>query len=176
VPLIEVTYKPDRLINPDDAANYDQIQAVATKLPVDFVKAVKTVDAGVLWAKTKGGGQFVWTKAAAMFGHTSPFYAQYKSEVDHLWTTVISAVGDGTNCVKCVGGLLRWRIALDPDDSGDIWLLWKKLTDDDDPITGRKISISEYFIKNDYVFAKPSPKKRGLDLSKLSDAWGASIK
>lgn len=167
MPLYDVTFTNPRLVNPIDAENYDVIQAVKRKRQANtWSRMVQTVDEAIDWAEQTGAHRLIWTRSAALFGHGS---LQPKARVDHLWDNVIAAVGGDVTCLKAVGGLLRWRISL----RTDTWLVYRKDTDEKDPTTGKLITVSEYWINNN--FSPPQKKKSsGLDLSGLSQAWVAN--
>lgn len=170
MPLFDVTHKPARPVLPEDSENYDVLQIVKTKRPRHWPRMIKTVDEAVDWAEAQGAnGRLVWTKMAALFGYST---LQPLARVTHLRDNIVAAVGDDTACNLAIGGLLRWRISLRPD----IWLVWRNESDERDPVTGKLITVSEYWIDNNFVPPQTPKKKNGLDLSGLSSAWGAAVK
>jgi hypothetical protein len=144
MPLIDVTTAKNSKVKSRDAENYDVIQAVKRKShTATWDKIVRTIDSGIEYAMDTGNGRLVWSKSAALFGHSSPLP---KRDVDHLWEHIISAVGDDKECKQAVGGLLRWRISL----RGETWLVFRKDSGEIDPVTGKQITISEYWINENF--------------------------
>lgn len=144
MPLFDVTNSKVSRVNPKDAANYDVIQAVKRKVRViTWEKIIRTVDGGIDWSIDSGEGRLVWSKSASLFGNTSPLP---KRDVDHLWEWVIDSVGSDKECLQAVGGLLRWRTSL----RDETWLVFRKDSGEIDPVTGKNITISEYWINEDF--------------------------
>jgi len=138
MPLFDVNYQ--RIVDPALIEQNEFIQALLTKLPTNtynrLVQTVKEAVAELALDKTK----FVWTKAGALFGPNS---LGPKRHIDHLWESVKKAVGDGPNCLKTVGSLLMWQIALREEE----WLLYRQDNGGTDPDTGKTITVSTYWIK-----------------------------
>jgi hypothetical protein len=155
--LTDVTNKPSK-VKPSDAESYDVIQAVKRKIPSQsWDRIVETVDEAIE-SSIQDSGKLTWTKTGVLFGHGS---LQPKRHVDHLWDNVIKAVGDDKNCLMAVGGLLRWRISV----RKETWLVYRRETGDVDPISGKNITVSEYWINQSYV---PPVQASVADLAK---AW-----
>jgi hypothetical protein len=140
--LHDVTYGGEQLVDPDRVQSNVFIQALVRRLPQrSFQRLVTTVDEAIE-GSVKEHGQLTWTKAGALFGHHS---MEPKYRIDHLWEKVISIVGDGKECLKTVGALLCWRMALRDED----WLMYRRETEDEDEDTGKPIRISEYWIRTE---------------------------
>lgn len=154
MPLYDVTGRQDQLVDPSACEDYIAIQALQRKLPaVTYKRVIKTIAEAVDSVRPSSISRLVWTRAAALFGHGS---LQPKAHIDHLWNAVISAVGDDKECLQAVGALLRMEIAKRPET----WLVYRRETGEVDPVTGKDITISEYWINEDYVFRpKSRPKK-----------------
>lgn len=158
MPLYDVTNANEVLVRPSDAESYEVLQAVKRKtLKVTFDKITRTVDQAVDSVKPTNKSKLIWTRSAALFGHGS---MQPKANVDHVWDNVIAAVGDDKQCLRAVGGLLRWRISL----RDETWLVYRRKDVNGrlDPDTGKVISISEYWIDENYKQARQI--KKAMDL------------
>lgn len=141
MPLHDVTWGSEQLVVPDDLEFNDFIAALRRRLhPKTFKRLIDTVDEAIE-NSVKSHGQLTWTKAGALFGHHS-MEPQYR--VGHLWDNVIGVVGNGKECLKTVGALLRWRMALRDEE----WLVFRRDTEGFDEDTGDTIRISEYWIRN----------------------------
>lgn len=166
MPLYDVTNTKPRLVTPEDAESYEGIKALKRRLPKQtFDKIVRTVDNAILGCKPSQSSKLVWTRSSALFGHSS---VQPKQHIDHLWDNVVAVVGPDKECLKAVGGLLRWRISMIENDT---WLVYRQETGEIDPIDKKKITVSEYWINNRFVM----PAKPKVELNGLLEAWGAKL-
>ena len=144
MPLYDVTYK-DLFIDPDEVLASDVMRALERKLhPRTYERVIKTAIEGVGSVRPSSNSKLVWTRSAALFGHRSP---RPKCDVDHFWNSIISALGDDRECLWGVGSVLRYAIALRPET----WLVYRQKTGDVDPVTGKEIKISEYWINDQYT-------------------------
>lgn len=66
--------------------------------------------------------------------------------------------------LKFVGGLLRWRISLQPD----IWLVYRRPSGNFNRFTGKEITVSEYWVNNDY---QRPPKVKGFSVNELKNRF-----
>lgn len=158
MPLYDVTNPREVLVHPSDAESYEVLQAVKRKThTATFDKITRTVDQAIDSVKPTNKSKLIWTRSAALFGHGS---MQPKANVDHVWDNVIAAVGDDKQCLRAVGGLLRWRISL----RQETWLVYRRKDPNGrlDPDTGKVISISEYWIDNNYKQMRQA--KKAMDL------------
>lgn len=163
MPLYDITHDINGILVTEKMADVSgYIKALRLKLPAtSFDRVVKTVDEAIGHLVQSGDNKLIWTKMGAMFGHKS---MQPKARVDHLWEKVIQSVGDGTNCLKTVGTLLRWRLSARDEN----WLLYRRETGDIDVSTGKNIYVSEYWIKDDFVhIPKPKVKSSGFSVNDL---------
>lgn len=145
MPLYDITHPKDRLITPEHIEEIDLFKAMRSRMPKNtWERVVKTVEEAVDSVQPNQTSRLVWTRASALFGHSSE---QPKKWIDHLWDKIIAVVGDGKMCLLSVGCLLRWTIAKRPET----WLCYKRETDEYDEETEKQITISEYWINNDYV-------------------------
>lgn len=144
MPLFDITNPRVSKVKPLDAESYDVLRSVKRKVrSTTWDKMVRTIDSGIEWSIESGNGRLVWTKSAALFGHNSPLP---KRDVDHLWEWIIDSVGDQKECLQAVGGLLRWRTSLRDEN----WLVFRRDSNDIDPITGKVITVSEYWISKEF--------------------------
>jgi hypothetical protein len=161
MPLYDVTYGEPRLIKPEDVEKIDFLQALKRKLhPASWLRIIQTVDEGVEATAKDIGSKLIWTKTGALFGNHSN---RPKKDVDHLWEKVISIVGDGKECLKSVGALLLWRVALRPEE---YWLVYRQETSRIDPDTNKIISVAEYWINTNFV---PKKKEKMFTIQDLMD-------
>jgi hypothetical protein len=163
MPLYDITNKPT-LVKPEDAESYEVIKVVLKNTYAQsWDRIIKTVDDAISGVKPSESSQLVWTRSAALFGHNS---LQPKKHIDHIWDHVIAAVGDDKNCLKAVGGLLRWRISLRPE----MWLTVRQETGGLDPDTGKQITASSYWVNEDFVPpSRPAMKSKEVQFPEF---WG----
>jgi hypothetical protein len=139
--MYDVTYGHS-LVNPKRLENNSVITALKRKLhSKTYNRLIKTIDEAVDAEVDEGDGKLVWTKSGKMFGHKS---IRPKKDVDHLWDSIISIVGDDEMCLIALGTLLRWRMSLRPEQ----WLVYRRETETIGLRTGRPIHVSEYWISN----------------------------
>lgn len=168
MPLYDVT-TGHSVVPPRKAEQYVALVKLRQELPEStFNRLVRTVDEAIASCKPSANSKLVWTRSAALFGHGS---TQPLKHVEHLWANVEKVVGPGKLTLKAVGGLLRWRISL----RSDTWLGYRRDSDQLDPSTGKLITISEYWINNDYIppgHAKPTASQ----INDLASVWGARVR
>jgi len=140
--LTDVTHGKEQLVDPDRLEGNPFIEALRRNLPTQSYRRLLTTVDEAIENSIKDHGQLTWTKAGALFGHHS---MEPKYRIDHLWDKVIGIVGEGKECLKTVGALLRWRMARREED----WLVFRRETDDIDEDTGDVIRISEYWIRTE---------------------------
>jgi hypothetical protein len=163
MPLFNVDggYRNACEIEPDSAEHSDYIKALKRRLdPTEFSLILRIVDDILDIIVKDGDGKLTWTKTGAAFGFKSPF----ADKIVPLWDAVIRGVGDGKECRIAVGCIFRWRIAL----RDEIWAVATEKRDDIDPDTGKKIKVSQYWIKPDLEI--PSLE---TSLAALKSKWGA---
>lgn len=167
MPLYDVTHAKAVLVKVKDAEAYEVILAVKRRVPsVTWARIVKTVDEAIDSCEPSAVNKLVWTKMGALFGNA---HMQPGARVDHLWEKVIGAVGDDKNCLKAVGGLLRWRISV----REETWLVYRRDTDECDPVTGKVITVSEYWVNDEFVPPGKFVKPLVSGVQQLKQAWGA---
>lgn len=160
MPLFDVTKKPDRLITPKEGEEYEFIQKAKKTLdPRSYEKMIKLTDNAILNLKPSAKSELVWTKCGALFGFGSK---EPHADINYIWDRAIEVVGDNEFALKLVGGLLRWRISL----LEDTWLMFREDTDKINPLSGKEIKISTYWINNDYVHPDLTPSATINMLSK----------
>lgn len=168
MPLYDVTNK-DVLVTPADCAGYDLLKCLERKLhPITHERCWKTVRDAVESVKPSKASKLTWTRMAALFGEKN---LQPSRHVDHLWDSVISAVGDDKECLQAIGALLRAVVAERPET----WLVYRQETGDLDPITGKKITISSYWIDENYVPPETKQKKKAKAPSHAPVGCGMSL-
>ena len=147
--LYDVTHKPDRLITAEDCEEYEPIQKIVSCMNKKTLDSnLRFIDKILVDLQPSKLSNLIYTKTGILFGHMSQ---QNKMKVDRLWEKVIEVVGDGPECLMTIGGLLRWRIALDTENT---WLLWVEDTGQIEDLSGKKIKISNYWIDNHYQIPK----------------------
>jgi hypothetical protein len=164
MPLYDVTHK-DSLVKPKNSESYEILQ-VASKSAgiVRFNKDCDIIDTSLrdLIDRATPENKLVFTKAGFLVGHKSVLK---HVDVGHIWKTAEMAYPTNLSQgraldlanemqLKFVGGLVRWRISLQPA----IWLTFRRDSGTFNKYTGKEIKISEYWIKKDYVF--PEQKKK----------------
>ena len=143
MPLIDVTFI-DKLVDISYEESTEFIKTLQVKLPaVTFNKIIRIIDEAIDSVKPTKTTQLTWTKTGALFGHKSE---RPLRDVNYVWEKVISAVGDGKNCLRTMGNLMRWRTALRPE----IWLVFRQDMGGIDLDTGKTIRVSNYWIDNNY--------------------------
>jgi len=143
MPLVDVTFK-DKLVDVSYEENTEFMRTLRNDLPkVTFKKVLRIVDEAIASVKPTKSTQLVWTKTGALFGHNSE---RPLRDVTYVWDKVISCVGDGKNCLRTMGNLMRWRTALRPE----IWLVYRQDMGGIDPDTGKTIRVSNYWIDQKY--------------------------
>lgn len=168
MPLYDVTHKKAVWVDPDEAEEFKHIQALVRKLPkVTFDRIVKSVDEAIASVKPSETSKLVWTCMAALFGRQN---MQPSKRIDHIWENVIKAVGADKECQIAIGSLLWWRVSL----REEIYLVFRRELGSIDPLTGKEITRSEYWIKEDYVFEGSTRRPaKTVDVSRLAKSWGA---
>ncbi len=154
----------DRLIVPQDVEQKDVIAATKRHSHwKTYERLIQTYEDGVGWVLTNGG-RITWTKTGALFGHRSPLAHK---DIEHLWETLIAAVGDDRLCVIAAGTFLQLTIARRPET----WLGTPVETDKVDPLTGKTIFTYEYWLEPNYMpphLARPRPT-----VDDLKAKWGS---
>lgn len=156
--LHDITYGRPRKVNPKDAENYDVLQKAKREVgSLRFAKDARIADSAIddVIAEAKAGNKLVFVKAGIVFGHSSTICNV--KDYNHIWDTAeisyptVGLTGRQLDLVseyqlRFVGGLLRWRISLQPDT----WLVYRRDSGTYNKYTGEEIKISEYWINNDF--------------------------
>jgi hypothetical protein len=164
----DVGLSKDHYVDPEKAHDSEFIQALERVLkPNVFARIVKTIDEALDNLKPSAKSKLVFTRMAALFGHNN---IQPKRWEAHLWDNVVHVVGDGKECLLAIGSMLRWRVSVRPET----WLVYKQVTEDEDPETGKKISVSHYWIDEEFIpnIVKKKERSLELDIKGLEKAWG----
>jgi hypothetical protein len=171
MPLYDVTHYPPRLVNPEDAENYDVLQMINRNThPATWKRTVKTFAEAIEELSRFKDFKLVWTKVAAIFGYSA---MGPKKLIDNAWQAVNDAVGeDDVMTRKGMGGLLRWQVSL----REEIWFVYREDSGEVDKLTGKKITVSTYWISEKLPDGYEPKRKKNLDVHKLSVAWGATLR
>ena len=155
--LWDVTYTEPKIVSASSLKEAALFKAFLRNTHGKTVERVFTTIDEIISAKIKEGctktNPLIWMNVASMIGHQA--MSTTPKRANHCWDSVIAAVGDGKNCNKLIGVIVRYRIALRPEENDETWLLWRQDTDNVDPDTGRVIQRSCYWIDNDF-----DPNKR----------------
>jgi hypothetical protein len=158
MPLYDVTNK-DMWVNPRDASNYDVLQKALRELGgISFNKDCEIVRSALddLVATGLANNKFIFTKAGFLVGHQSilPHVS-----VNHIWEDAEIVFSThllkgraldqaGELQLKFVGGLVRMCIA----ERNETWLVYRRPSGMYNKYTGKEITISEYWVNDNYVF------------------------
>jgi hypothetical protein len=180
MPLYDVTGAVDRLVDPEDAENYDVLQVAATRLDArSLMKDIRIIDTALQQAikSATAKNKLVFTKTGILVGHSS---ITPTKDTNHIWQSAEVAYSS-SGCrrkddealanelqLKWVGGMVRWRISVLPQ----MWLVYRRDSGRDNQFTGKEIKVSEYWISENYIPKMP-PKKRGNTIGDLSSKWNS---
>ena len=129
--------------------------------PRTFDKVCRTIDEAIEDTVNKKSARLVWLNTGSLVGDQAGMpHASHQ----HLWDAVFELFPDETDPVALknrritVGGLIKWRVALRPED----WLVHYRETTKKDIVSGDTIYASEYWIKAEGVVVtstRPTPPK-----------------
>jgi hypothetical protein len=176
MPLYDITTRP-MLVQPPDAANYDLLQRARKDLgEIRFKKDCRIIDEALdrIIREGQAKNKLVFTKAGFLVGHSTK---TPHVDVQHVWDSaelaypcrlLLNRIDEvaGEMQLKFVGGLVRWRISMLPDT----WLVYRQPTDRFNTFTGKEITVSEYWINNDFVFQTP-PKRKNFSMMDLKSKF-----
>jgi hypothetical protein len=116
--------------------------------------------------KPSATSKLIWTRFAAFAGEGS---TMPHADLQWAWDLGTKLWGEDHAQIG-LGGALRWRISVRPET----WLMYVDRTGEIDPVSQKEITISSYWIDDNYTHPKhPDVRKRPkLDISKLKSAWG----
>lgn len=155
----------DRLIDPKKVEKkpvVGKILRATHRASLD--RLFKTYEEGLAYV-LNNGGRVAWTKTGALFGHKSSLPHK---DIEHLWFTVTSSVGDGRLCYQGVGTLLQLMISKRPET----WLCNLVETGHVDPLDGTDIYAYQYWVDEGYI----PPEEPLPTVALLSKKWGAKFK
>lgn len=166
--LYDVTNTSASLVSPEDAQAYELLQAARRRIDSRrFQKDCDIIDAEIdrTVALGQAKNKLVFTKAGFIVGHSSN--APHK-DVQHVWDSADMIFPSAMtlnrtdqlaleNQKKFIGGLVRWRISLRPET----WLVYRRLSGEVHPHTGKEITVSEYWINEKFT---PMKEATALDL------------
>lgn len=160
--LYDITNGGPNKVDPAKAEAFKYIQKIIQQLHArTFQRVIQTIDDELDGLKPSESSKLVWTKTGALIGHgsTGP-----KKHIDHVWENVSSAFGgNGRSTLIGVGSLVRWRISLRPET----WLVYRRESDIFDEISQKLVTISEYWINEDFIPPDAPASKANLsDLQK----------
>lgn len=173
--LYNVTYPKTRVVCPISCIKGKDgiINAVKNKVhPSTYEKMIRTVDTALKELKPSRSSSLVWASTGSVLGQGSNI--PHDSHT-HFWDVIGKLFGESRLSKIAAGSFLRWRIADLAMETEDTWLLYQRESDTKDPITGRNIKISEYWIDNTFV-PEWARKATETDLSKLANKWGAELR
>lgn len=161
--LIDITHKPTK-VRPQDAESYELLQKAKKQLgSIRFSKDCRIIDAELdrIVQLGQANNKLVFTKAGFIAGHSSS--APHK-DVQHIWdsaeisfpsTLTLNRIDEvaAEAQLKFIGGLVRWRISL----RDETWLVYRQPSGKYNRNTGKEITISEYWINDNFVFSPPKP-------------------
>jgi hypothetical protein len=176
---VTIPFRPT-LVKPKDAASYDLLCKARKNIgEIRFQKDCRIIDAALekLVVEGQAKNKLIFTKAGFLVGHQSQ---APHVEVQHVWDSAEFAFPSqmtlnrtdelAAECqLKFVGGLVRWRISM----LDDTWLVYRRESGKFNKFTGKEITVSEYWIDNNFVFTPP-PKKRGFGMDELKGKFGQS--
>ena len=153
--LNDITNGAPRLVKPKDAEAYEVLQKVKKEVgAIRFAKDMSIADEAIdkIVDDALAGNKFVFTKAGIIFGTRSAICTV--KDYTHIWDTAELAfptVGTSGRVLdqinehqlKFVGGILRWRVSVRPED----WYVYRRDSGTYNKYTGEEIKISEYWIK-----------------------------
>jgi hypothetical protein len=159
MPLYDVTNHTPKLVKPQDSESYEVIQKAKKEVgSLRFKKDCDISDVAIdsVIDKAKAGNKLAFLKAGIVFGQSSQLCTV--KDYNHIWDTAeIAYPTTGTTGrqrdllgeyqLRFVGGLLRWRVAL----QDDTWLVYRRDSGTFNKYTGEEIKISEYWINNNFV-------------------------
>jgi hypothetical protein len=113
--------------------------------------------------------KLIWTRMSAIAGKTTLLMS--KGDNEWLWD-LCNGLFQPEFAQIAIGGILRWRIST----RDETWLLYVRETGDIDPMSLKKITISEYWIDDTYQPKKVPRRRFGppttADIMNLKGAWG----
>jgi len=169
MPLYDVTNPKHKKISPKSLEKSPEIQVLIRDLRKDkFERLKKTIDGLLNNLIPSESSRLIWTKAAALVGHSSE---GSKKWIDHFWEKIISVVGPDRLCLITAGTFIKWRISL----RKETWLLNRRESDKWDDIDKKYIRISEYWINENYVLPDNNNKKKPASMEsirQLQEKWG----
>lgn len=132
-----------------------------TDAPIRTALQQSFIDEAIEDTVNKKSGRLVWLNTGSLVGDQAGMpHASHQ----HLWEAVFELFPDETDPVALknrritVGGLIKWRVALRPED----WLVHYRETTKKDIVSGDTIYASEYWIKSEGVVVtstRPTPSK-----------------
>jgi hypothetical protein len=195
MPLYDVTGK-EVLVRPGDAESYDRLQKARRELgAIRLRKDCGVIDTGLneLVAAADKDNKLAFTKAGFLVGHQSKLP---HADVQHVWTSaemlypslILQKVSQRMydeaveGQLKFVGGLMRWRVSL----RDEIWLVYRRPSGTfhkyardwrGNPV---EITISEYWVNENYVSPNVKPSKKILasaaDLAALKNKYKPELR
>ena len=141
--------------------------------PRTFDAIVRKVDKELSKLKPSETSNLTWTKMAALFGYGAE---QNTRDNVYIWETLSKVFGDdydGKHIKIALGSILQWRLALREDN----WVQWIDNTGAIDSFTDKEITVSNYWIDNDFDLTGVKDYRRTqvqattLNLDKLAEKF-----
>ncbi len=153
-----------RKITSKDTENYDRIvrgkKLLHTKT---FNKMINTIDFAVDDLQPSESSKLIWTKTAALVGHSSKLPTR---DTSHLWDNAFAIFQDQKLTNQFVGGMVRWRISIRKDHQ---WFCARDILKDRfDQETGKPIQVATYWVNDLFILAPAKVKPKGFSIHDLS--------
>lgn len=144
MPLYSVMEKPAKLVKTKKTENYELLLKAKEDLHAKtFDRIVKTYDEYLDAITEMKGAKLVYTKTAIIVGHHSPVAT---AKVNHIWDNIEKVLPMEKHKKMCLGGFLRWRISV----RDETWLTFVEKREERDPDTGKKITVSHYWVDDNF--------------------------
>jgi len=153
----------------------DHIAKLRKGLPTQtFEKLCRTIDDAIEEVVSAKAERLVWLNTGSLVGDRARLpHASHR----HLWDAVLKLFPGDSDPVAVkhrritVGSLIKWRVALRPED----WLVHYQETKKTDIVSGDLISVSEFWIKPAGVVLTPPTTKparqQGTTVGDLAKKW-----
>jgi hypothetical protein len=143
--LIDID-KGGRVISAEKMENIELMTGFKRDLnPRTFNKVVRIIDESIDTIKNNAGTiKLTWGCVGSLFGTYSNVLKH--GDVEYLWNTIISKMGDDRLCKMTLGCLLMWRVANRAESTEEDWIATRTEYEDFDTDTGKRIARYEYFI------------------------------
>lgn len=174
MPLYDVSTPKHAIVNPKDAEAYEKIQRMKHILSKkSFDRCVDIIDEAIEKSVNiaNKNNRMIFTKAGILVGRNP---VADDADANYIWNCAEETYNSdgktqrdrllaGEMQLKLVGGLTRWRISKRDEL---YWLTFKTDHGTFNALTGKPITVSNYFVNEDFV-PPMIPKKKGFSLDEL---------